>query len=145
MIARIITAIAASLSLSACATVMSGTDQSIAVATDPPGASCSIDRNGTHIGLVSPTPGSIHLDRSKDDLTFTCKDPGYQDAKLSQSPHFTGATFGNILIGGLVGVAVDAATGANFRYPDNVSIPLAPVAPAKANINIEGATEHEPL
>jgi hypothetical protein len=93
---------------------MSGTDQSIAVATDPPGASCSIDRNGTHVGQVNPTPGSIHLDRSKDDLTFTCNSSGYQEAKLSQSPHFTGATFGNILIGGLVGVAVDAATGANF-------------------------------
>jgi len=132
MITRLVTAVTAALALSACATVISGTDQSIAVATDPPGANCSIDRSGTHIGQVNPTPGSIHLDRSKDDLTLTCSRSGYQEAKLSQSPHFTGATFGNILVGGLVGVVVDAATGANFRYPDNVTVQLAPLVALQA-------------
>jgi hypothetical protein len=57
----------------------------------------------------------------------TCAKPGFQTATIAQSPHFVGTTFGNIVAGGLVGVAVDAATGANYQYPDTIRIPLSPV------------------
>ena len=33
-------------------------------------------------------------------------------------------TFGNIIFGGIIGVGVDAATGKNTNYPDNVHINL---------------------
>lgn len=42
--------------------------------------------------------------------------------------------FGNILLGGLVGVVVDAASGANFDYPAEVRLELAPLdSPPVAN------------
>ena len=37
-------------------------------------------------------------------------------------------TFGNILFGGIVGVVVDAASGAMHQYPETVTITLIPEA-----------------
>lgn len=107
-----------------CATVMEGTGQSVSIDSEPPGASCQVNRAGAPIGGVT-TPGSIHLDKSKNDLSVTCQKPGFQTATVASSPHFNGTTFGNILIGGLVGVAVDAATGANYSYDENIHVGLA--------------------
>jgi hypothetical protein len=111
--------------LPACATVMEGTSQSVSIATTPPGASCNVDRDGTHLGTVSPTPGSINVSKSKNDITVSCAKEGYQPAIVSTSPHFVGTTFGNIVIGGLVGVAVDLATGADYALPPEVKVDLA--------------------
>jgi hypothetical protein len=44
------------------------------------------------------------------------------------SSKFTGATVGNILLGGIVGVVVDAASGANNKYPERVTIVMTPIA-----------------
>lgn len=79
------------------------------------------------MGDVSVTPGSLKLDKSKNDLTVACSKDGYRAATISQSPKFQGTTFGNILTGGVVGVIVDAATGANYEYPSNVHLSLAPI------------------
>jgi hypothetical protein len=112
------------LALPGCATVMEGTAQSVSIDSEPSGANCQINRAGTEMGSVT-TPGSVHIDKSKNDLSVTCEKSGYQTATVSSSPHFVGTTFGNILIGGLVGVAVDAATGANYTYPENIHVGLA--------------------
>lgn len=113
------------LLLAGCATIFEGTSQSVAIATDPPGADCTIDRKGARVGQVNPTPGSIHLDKSKEDLAVLCRRPGYQTATVSHSPKFQGTTFGNIIAGGLIGVAVDAASGANFSYPTEIRVTMA--------------------
>jgi len=39
---------------------------------------------------------------------------------------FSGATIGNVLAGGLIGIAVDAASGANNFYPDQVTVLMQP-------------------
>ncbi len=135
------------LSLPGCATVMEGTGQSVSIASDPSGATCEVTRGGTQLGDVAFTPGSIHIDKSKNDLGVTCKKEGYQTATVAQSPHFVGTTFGNIVLGGLVGAAVDAATGANYQYPDSIHVSLsplpraAPVAAARPALQTARATE----
>jgi hypothetical protein len=121
---------AAALHLAGCATMLEGTGQSVAITTDPAGAQCSIDRAGQRVGQVTSTPGSIRLDKGKNDLSVTCVREGYQPATITQSPKFQGTTFGNILIGGVVGVVVDAASGANFAYPDEIKLTLAGVGTA---------------
>jgi hypothetical protein len=121
-----------SLLLPGCATLFEGTSQSVSISTDPAGADCTIDRNGSRIGQVNPTPGSIHIDKSKNDLSVLCKHTGYQSATMTESPKFQATTFGNIIAGGLVGVVVDAASGANFAYPTDVRINMAPDPAAAA-------------
>jgi hypothetical protein len=44
----------------------------------------------------------------------------------SVSSEFQAATFGNILLGGIIGVAVDAASGAMNKYPEQVSFVMVP-------------------
>lgn len=126
---RILPALGLVLVLPGCATITEGTSQNISVITTPPGANCYVDRAGTKLGIINPTPGSLHIDKSKNDLSIRCKRVGYQKAIVTTSAKFNGATFGNILAGGLVGVVVDAATGANYNYPSEIDIPLAPISP----------------
>ena len=39
---------------------------------------------------------------------------------------FTGATFGNLLLGGFVGVVIDASSGANNKYPERIVVVMTP-------------------
>jgi hypothetical protein len=86
-----------------------------------------VDRTGAHLGTVATTPGSVRLDKSKNDITVSCSKDGYQSASVSESPKFVGTTFGNIIAGGVIGVAVDAATGANYEYPSEVRLDMTPI------------------
>ena len=110
----------------ACATVVGGTSQDVLIESEPRGAECRLDRLGSSIGLVRPTPGRINVSRSKDSVIVSCNLDGYEQSNEVLVSSFTGATLGNILIGGLVGVAIDAASGANNKYPDRVMIVLTP-------------------
>lgn len=118
------------LLLPGCATMMEGTGQSVSVTTTPAGASCEVDRAGVKLGTVNPTPGSLRIDKSKNDLVVTCDKEGYQHAALTSSPKFVGTTFGNIVAGGIIGAVVDASTGANYEYTGEIRIDLAPVGAA---------------
>ncbi len=122
--------------LPACATVVEGTSDTITLSTTPAGATCTVDRNGERVGAVAATPGSLRLSKSRHDLNVTCTKEGYQLATTTASSRFTGATFGNILAGGVVGVVVDAASGANNRYPPDVRLDLAenPALPPPAPV-----------
>ena len=114
--------------LSACATVVNGSHQTVTLSTAPPGATCTVDRMGARVGVVAQTPGSVRLAKSKNDLTVTCSKPGYQTAAVTRAPSFGAATFGNVLVGGVVGVVVDAASGANYAYPADIRLNMAAIA-----------------
>ena len=111
--------------LSACATLVNGSSQNITVSTTPAAASCTLDRVGARVGAVSSTPGSVRLDKSKNDISVTCSKDGFQTATIVKAPSFSGATFGNIIAGGVIGVVVDAASGANYSYPDDIRLEMA--------------------
>src|SRR4051812_10109461 len=111
---------------SGCASIVEGTDQSVTVQTSPSGASCELKRDGTVIGVVNPTPGTITVDKSKNDIAVICKKDGYQDGSGAFSSEFQGMTFGNLLFGGIIGVAVDASSGAMHEYPASVTVVMAP-------------------
>jgi hypothetical protein len=57
-------------------------------------------------------------------MHITCKKDGFKDGLSSLEPKFKGMTLGNILIGGFIGIGVDAASGAIHTYPTNIIIPL---------------------
>lgn len=103
---------------------MEGTSDNVTLSTNPAGATCALDRNGERVGAVATTPGSVRVGKSRHDLVVACTKEGYQPATTTASSSFTGTTFGNILAGGLVGAPVDAASGANSRYPSEVKLDL---------------------
>ena len=135
--------------LPACATIVEGTSDNVTLSTNPAGATCTIDRNGERVGAVATTPGSVRVGKSRHDLTVACTREGYQPATTTASSSFTGTTFGNILAGGLVGVAVDAASGANNRYPSEVKVDLVenpkPVVPPPAPVAMEPVDSAPPI
>ncbi len=111
--------------LPACATVVEGTSDTVTLSTTPTGATCTVDRNGERVAAVAATPASVRISKSRHDLDVTCAKKGYRPATAAASSSFTGATFGNVLVGGVVGVVVDAASGANNRYRSEVRLDLA--------------------
>jgi hypothetical protein len=110
----------------ACASVSSGISQDIEVATDPPGAACTLSRNGEEIGRVAPTPGRAHVSKSGRAIEVSCTRAGHQPGSATVESGFQAMTLGNVLIGGVIGVAIDAGTGAMHRYPGQVSVTLPP-------------------
>jgi hypothetical protein len=116
------------LALAGCATVMAGTSQDIRVVSDPPGAECRIARDGVAIAVVT-TPGTANVPRSKRDLVATCSSKsGLPDVITSIPSVFNGGTVGNVIAGGLIGVAVDAASGANNSYQETTFVVFAPAS-----------------
>lgn len=115
---------AVALLSSACSTIVTGTSQTIAVNTTPAGASCTVDRNGERIGSVAETPGSVRISKSSKPLEVECREAGYLPATVRRSPDFQPWTVGNVLIGGLLGLGIDAASGAISVYPSNIQLGL---------------------
>ena len=112
--------------LQGCSTIVEGSDQTVSVITEPAGASCELMREGQAIGFVNPTPGSIGLEKSSDNVAVRCRKEGHFDGGGVLASGFQDMTFGNILFGGLIGVAVDAASGAMHEYPPSVTVVLTP-------------------
>jgi hypothetical protein len=97
------------------------------VNTNPPGADCSLAREGLVIGRVNPTPGSVVVQKTKHDIQISCAKPGYQEATYYDHSGVAGATWGNIIAGGPIGWAIDSASGADNKYDSPVNLTLVPV------------------
>ena len=122
--------LAALLPCTACSTIVDGTHQKITVSTNPPGASCTLLRQGASIGSVPNTPGSTDIRKSKYDITIECEKPGFTKATYLNHSGVADATFGNIAAGGGVGWLVDSAVGADNKYDGVVNMTLVPATAA---------------
>lgn len=114
------------LGLGACSSVTKGTSQDIFVDTKKVSeAKCTL-HNDKGSWTLSSTPGTVNVRRGGGDLSVNCEKENYQNGQMIASQGFEPMTLGNILIGGVVGVVVDAASGAAFDYPPTVSVLLTP-------------------
>jgi hypothetical protein len=120
------------LLLGGCATITKGTQQTVTISTDPAGAICNLTREGKPLAVVNPTPGSVPIEKAVRDITIACSKAGYKDAGGTMASEFQAWTFGNIILGGIIGVVVDAASGAMNQYPSMVTFTLEPEAFASA-------------
>ena len=93
---------------------------------DPPEARCELVRGGAPVAFVSPTPGSVVLEKSQDDVGVLCRKDGHFDGMATLSSSFQAMTFGNLVFGGIVGLAVDASSGAMHEYEASVTVVLPP-------------------
>jgi hypothetical protein len=120
--------------LGGCALVMEGKTQTVSFDTNPQKpAQCNVS-NSKGSWDINQTPASATVNKAYGDITVTClsKD-GYHGSSVVESST-AAAVFGNIIIGGLIGVAVDMGSGAAYKYPTKVTIPLTPPAePAPIN------------
>lgn len=125
--------IAAILSVGGCATVVRGTKDKVKFESEPTAAKVvveSVDKD--KLGPFDCTaPCSLKLKRNRDwNVVFSLS--GYKDAKgyLKSKPSGGGVVsgLGNALAGGIVGMGVDAGTGAmHDLYPNPMKAKLAPL------------------
>jgi hypothetical protein len=64
------------------------------------------------------------VNREYGDLLVTCSESGYEPFSMNVSSSTKAMAFGNILLGGVIGAAVDMGTGAAYDYPSVIVVPL---------------------
>jgi hypothetical protein len=129
---RLLLAAAIAAPCCGCASVTRGTTENISIASTPAGATAEI--TGLEVPTACVTPCAVLAKRNAD-ITITIAKEGYepQAIVLTKEIPGTGAAgfAGNLLAGGLVGMGVDAATGAALDHkPNPVIVTLQPAAPA---------------
>lgn len=120
---RVFSAVIACSFLGACSSIVSGTNETLTVNSNPAGANCALVRNGLNIGNVT-TPGGVIVQKTKHNITMTCSKDGYDDSVVFLKSGVEGATFGNLVLGGAVGWAIDSADGADNHYPEVTTVYL---------------------
>lgn len=110
-----------------CATITSGTSQTIAVETEKSnvpvaGASCRIVTSKGVWNLV--TPATFEISKSSDDAKISCEIAGEPKGEAIAKSGFKSNTVGNVLIGGIIGIGIDAMSGAMWAYPTRWLIKL---------------------
>lgn len=110
-----------------CATVVNKRHQKIPVSSSPTGAMVSLQECGeSKVDPAAVTPTVVSIKRNVTSCKVVLSKDGYDDAVVQFTRHVSGWVWGNAAIGGLIGLAVDAITGAMYgQNPDNIQISLA--------------------
>jgi hypothetical protein len=118
-------AIIACLLLVACATITKGTNQVVAVDTPGvPGSSCTISTKAGPQMVM--TPGTLTLEKGSDPLPISCTKACYLTGQSIVPSNAEAMAAGNVIFGGVIGLGVDAASGAMYKYPDVVTVAMNP-------------------
>ena len=111
-------------SLSACASIVSDNDSTTYIGSEPEGARCEL--HGQDFKRVITAPDSMTLPAEAAPITVSCKAEGYRTTTAELDTSMDGWIVGNLLFGGIIGVAVDAARGAGQKYPPQLTVLLDP-------------------
>jgi hypothetical protein len=138
------------LSLAGCASITTGTTQSMSVEARTPsgeqitGANCRlVNSKGT---WFVTTPGSVTIHRATmSPLSINCAKDGQQQLGVTDvKPKSKGMTWGNLLFGGVIGVITDGVTGAAGYYPSPITVIMGAVVDivgSQSNPKPDGASQ----
>lgn len=110
--------------LANCASIASDDDTVTSIETVPEVARCEL--NGKEFVQVVNTPASLELPAKAAPIVLTCSADGFLPTTADMDTAADGWILGNILLGGVVGIAIDAARGAGQKYPPKVTVILEP-------------------
>ncbi len=124
------------LATQGCATITRGTSEDYAIHTNPPGALVKLSS-----GQECVTPCTLKLKR-KNSFTATISKKGYETQYSSISSDVAGmgavGMAGNIVAGGIIGLGVDAYSGAaNELSPNPLTVMLRPLEGEKVALDSE--------
>ena len=106
-----------------CASITSGKEQSMSFATEPAGADCTLSQQNMNMARFK-TPNTMNVRRANTPIMMTCSKPGYYQARVLITNTTSVGAWGNLVVGGLIGVMVDQSSGAAFAYYDPPKINL---------------------
>jgi hypothetical protein len=129
---RVFAILLACLALGGCASATRGWTEQISIASSPSGAHATVTGSENHTCV---TPCAIQVNRNSD-LQVRLEMNGFEPevVVLTKEIATSGAAgfAGNILLGGLIGMGVDAASGAPLDHkPNPVIVTLRPIRPAE--------------
>jgi hypothetical protein len=111
--------------LAGCATITKGTTQLVAVGT--PGVAGAVCTISTPSGPQTvPTPGTVTLSKGSASLPIQCAKECYINGAGVIPSNAEAMAAGNVIFGGVIGLGVDAVSGALNKYPDQVRVAMAP-------------------
>ena len=119
--------------LSGCASIVSDSQYPVSVITTPAGATFEVRNRAGNVIHSGTTPGSVTLKSCAgyfkgETYTIAFRKEGFADQQTTLNSSLDGWYWGNIIFGGLIGMlAVDPATGAMYKLPENTATSLAPV------------------
>ena len=128
------------LFFTSCATITRGVHDKLTVTSDPSGANVVLST-----GERGVTPTKFVKERRTEAFTVTVSKPGYASQTVKIESKFGGtgggAMAGNLLLGGAIGIGVDAGTGAyKSLYPNPVSVHLVPTSTSKSRTTSKRST-----
>ncbi|TAG47688.1 MAG: hypothetical protein EAZ30_09135 [Betaproteobacteria bacterium] len=112
--------------LSGCASITTSGDTQVKVETVTldgqavDAADCSLMRAG--VATPFKSPNTVPVPKAAGDAGIECKKDGMPDGKAILISRVGAATFGNVLIGGGVGIIVDQATGKAYNFPEWIRV-----------------------
>ncbi|MCU7613480.1 PEGA domain-containing protein [Chryseobacterium sp. GMJ5] len=108
------------LSFTSCATIFTGTKDSISFNSQPEGAKVM------HKGIEKcTTPCTADIQRSLSKQMITFEKEGYKSEEVKLVKNFNAVSLLNILLGGVIGIGIDAATGSLTKYsPKSYTVEL---------------------
>jgi hypothetical protein len=125
---------------SGCATIMNGDMQDVEIGTSPSGAYCKI---GGAASDITPIVASLKRAASS---TVWCQLPGYEPVSAPLTSHKSGWLWGDLILGGPIGLAIDFADGAAYKLtPDNLQLTLFPKAKSGTPALARSAKNHPML
>ena len=126
------------LSLSGCATIFSGTTQTMNVkvvdtATNDtlPGASCVAKEANGGTTALDMNSGSLTVTRGQGALNINCTKQGYRQLNTMVGESFNGVSLINILF--WPGFLVDVGTGAIKKYPSHYVVNMEKISAEKVS------------
>jgi|TARA_B110000116_G_scaffold200829_1_gene175752 hypothetical protein len=96
-----------------CATIMTGHTDYIELNSNPTGATYK-----TNGGLVGVTPGGITVNEKEDVVVMFSKE-GYQETAIQIPSRTSKWVWGNLLIGGVIGLIIDFASDGIDTHDDS--------------------------
>jgi len=110
--------------ISGCASIVSGTDQTLTFNSEPDGATVIVAGK-----TVGKTPLSVQIDKDENQ-SLTFEKEGYKTYTTQLSTTMDSWFWGNIVFGGFVGSTTDGMSGAiNEFSPDQYFVTLTPTTP----------------
>lgn len=118
-------AIFSSFALTACASIIEGGTDHINVVPQPSAGNTSCTFTNAREKVTAVIPSSVTIKKSRSDIDVACVDSTTQAKGNSKIvSDIEPWVFGNVIIGGLIGLGVDWATGAAYNYPNDAVVPM---------------------
>lgn len=97
------------------------------VAIDTPGVAGAVCTINTASGpLTVTTPGTVTLSKGSASLPIQCAKECYVTGTSVVPSNAEAMAAGNVIFGGVIGLGVDAVSGALNKYPDQVTVAMSP-------------------